>query len=82
MLFLLLEVRHEVLDGSFSHLWDQVRNGLFARTEDHLFVFDVLVLVVLVDLQKLLIHDLLGRHEVLPLVIIELDEQRIASMEW
>ena len=42
----------------------------------------MLVLVVLIDLQKLLVHDLLGRHEVLPLVIIELNEQRVEILSF
>lgn len=42
----------------------------------------MLVLVVLIDLQKLLVHDLLGRHEVLSLVIIELNEQRVEILSF
>ena len=37
----------------------------------------MLVLVVLVNLKKLFVHDLLWRSKILAFVIIELDEQRV-----
>ena len=66
----------------FYHLGLEIGNGLLSRSENEFLLFDVLVLIVLVNFEKLLVHDLLGRSKILAFVIIELYEQRIQILSF
>lgn len=60
--------------------WYQIRNSLLFTSEHVLFHFDVLVLVVFVNLKKLFVHDLLRRAQELAFVIVKLYQQVIQAL--